>query len=65
MSKAGILAELPKLSPRDRREILEHIIELDPDAPLLEERRKLADETFQMLDALEREDQSIGREIQP
>ncbi|HVC95902.1 MAG TPA: hypothetical protein VND64_19585 [Pirellulales bacterium] len=53
MSKAEILAELPKLSPRDRREILEHIIELDPDAPMLEERRKLADETFRMLDALE------------
>jgi hypothetical protein len=60
MSKAEILAELPKLSPHDRREILEQIIELDRDAPILEERRRLADETFRMLDALEQQDASTA-----
>ncbi|MBC7820267.1 MAG: hypothetical protein IAG10_25570 [Planctomycetaceae bacterium] len=47
--------ELPKLSPRERRRILDRILELDDEAEMLEERRHLADESFQMLDALEAE----------
>lgn len=56
MSATEIMAELPKLSPRERRRILDRILELDDEAEMLEERRHLADEAFQMLDALEAED---------
>ena len=56
MSSTEILAELPKLSQRERRRILDRLLELDDEAELLEERRHLADEAFQMLDALEAED---------
>lgn len=56
MSATEIMAELPKLSPRERRRILDRILELDDEAEMLEERRHLADESFQMLDALEAED---------
>ncbi len=56
MSVTEILAELPKLSPRERRRILDRIMELDDEAEMQEERRRLVDEAFQMLDALEAED---------
>lgn len=56
MSSTEILTELPKLLPRERRRILDRIMELDDEAEMLEERRHLADESFQMLDALEAED---------
>ncbi len=56
MSATEIIGELPKLSPRERRRILDRILELDDEAEMLEERRHLADETFQMLDALETAD---------
>ena len=56
MSATEIMTELPKLSPRERRRILDRILELDDEAEMLEERRHLADESFQMLDALEAED---------
>ena len=56
MSKAEILAELPKISRRERREIMDRILELDGQAELLEERRRLADEAFLMLDELEAAD---------
>ena len=56
MSAIEIITELPKLSPRDRRRILDRLLELDDEAEMIEERRHLADEAFQMLDALESED---------
>ena len=56
MSSAEILEELPNLSRRDRRAILNRLIELDEDAEVLGERNRVADEAFQMLDALEAED---------
>lgn len=56
MSATEIISELPKLSPRERRRILDRILELDDEVEMLEERRRLADETFQMLDALEAAD---------
>jgi hypothetical protein len=56
MSKAEILAELPKIPRRDRREIMDRILELDDQAELLEERRQLADAAFLMLDELEAAD---------
>ena len=57
MSYTEILAELPRLTQRQRREIAERALALDDEAQVLEERRHLADEAFQMLDALEDEDQ--------
>lgn len=56
MSKTEIIAELAKLTRRDRREILDRILELEEETEVLEDRRRAADETFQMLDALESED---------
>ena len=53
MSTTEILEELPQLSRADRRAILNRLLELDEDADLLEERRQQADEAFQMLDAME------------
>ena len=56
MSSAEILDELPKLSPRERRAILNRLIELDDDAEVHDERCRGADEAFQILDAMEAED---------
>jgi len=56
MSTSEILEQLPKLSRKERREILNRLIELDEDAEILEERRRLADASFLMLDAMEAED---------
>ena len=56
MSATEILAELPALSQRERRRILDRLLELDDEAEMLEERRRLADEAFQMLDNLEAEE---------
>lgn len=55
MSTTEILIELPKLSRVERRAILNRLIELDEDAEVLDERRRQADEAFQMLDAMEAE----------
>ena len=56
MSTSEILIELPKLSPAERRAILNRLIELDEDVDILEENRRHAVEAFLMLDALEAED---------
>jgi hypothetical protein len=56
MSFTDILAELPRLTQRQRREIADRALALDGEAQTIEERRHLADETFRMLDALEDED---------
>jgi hypothetical protein len=56
MSTAEILAELPKLSSQDRRRLLERILEMEDEAASVEAMRRLADESFQMLDAMEAED---------
>ena len=56
MSTTEILSELPKLSRVERRAILNRLIELDEDAEVLDERRRQADEAFQMFDAMEAED---------
>jgi hypothetical protein len=52
MSTAEILAELPKLTRDDRRRILE----MENEAQSVEAIRRMADEAFQMLDAMEAED---------
>ena len=56
MSTAEILAEIPKLSPEDRRRLLDRILEIEDEAASMEAMRRVADETFQMLDAMEAED---------
>jgi hypothetical protein len=56
MSYADILAELPRLTQRERREIIERALALDDEAQILEQRRHLADQTFCMLDRLEDQD---------
>lgn len=55
MSTAEILAEIPRLSPQDRRRILERILEMEDEAEALEASRRAADDAFQMLDAMEAE----------
>lgn len=57
MSKLEILSEIPKLSHAERREIMRLIFELEEDVATLAECDRLALERFQMLDALEAEDE--------
>ena len=56
MSTTEILAELPKLSREDRRRIVDRILEMEEEAASVEAIRRMADESFQMLDAMEAED---------
>jgi DNA-binding transcriptional ArsR family regulator len=58
MSKAEIVAEIPRLSHPERREIMRRLIEVEEDAATLAECDRLAVERFQMLDAMEAEDES-------
>ena len=55
MSKAEIIAELPRLSHRERREIIEHILAIEQEAEILADCDRRADERFLMLDAMETE----------
>ena len=57
MSKAQIISEIPKLSHAERREIMRLIVEAEQDAETLAECDRLALERFQMLDAMEAEDE--------
>ena len=57
MSKAEIISELPKLSHTERREIMRVLFEIEQDAETLAECDRLALERFQMLDAMEAEDE--------
>ncbi len=56
MSTAEILAEIPNLSPEDRRRLLDRILEIEDEAASVEAMRRMADETFLMLDVMEAED---------
>jgi hypothetical protein len=56
MSKTEILAELPRLDHRDRREIARRLFEIEADAQVLADCDRRADEHFLMLDALEAHD---------
>ena len=56
MSKAEIAAELPKLSPKERRELARMIFEMEEDAGVLRECDRNANERFLMLDAMEAQD---------
>lgn len=57
MSKAEILLEIPKLSHKERREIMRLIVEMEQDAETLADCDRRALERFQMLDAMETEDE--------
>jgi len=61
MSTTEILAELPQLSRQDRRRIVDRILEIEDEVGLLDASRRMADEAFQMLDAMEAEDASQSR----
>ena len=56
MTTAEILSELPRLTQQDRRQILDRILEIDDESEWLAASRRMADEAFQMLDAMEAED---------
>ena len=57
MSKTEIISELPKLSHMERREIMRVLFEMEQDAETLAGCDRLALERFQMLDAMEAEDE--------
>ena len=57
MSRAEIISEIPKLSHTDCRAIMRCIVAAEEDAQTLAECDKLALERFQMLDAMEAEDE--------
>jgi hypothetical protein len=57
MSQAEIISEIPKLSHQERRQIMRCIVEAEEDAATLAECDRLALERFQMLDAMEAEDE--------
>ena len=56
MSKAEILAELPRLEHAERREIALRLFEMEADAQTLADCDRRADEHFLMLDAMEAQD---------
>jgi hypothetical protein len=53
MSTSQILTALPRLSHVERREIVRRLIELEEDAQALADADRRADANFQLLDALE------------
>lgn len=57
MSKAEILAEIPRLSHGERRELMRRLFELEQDQEVLGECDRMAAARFQMLDAMEAEDE--------
>ena len=60
MSRAEIIAEIPKLSHEARREIMRSIIEAEEQAATLAECDQRALERFQMFDAMESEDEKTA-----
>ena len=59
MTTSEILSELPGLSRQDRRKTLDRILEIEDEAEVLEASRWMADEAFQILDAMEAEDAAL------
>lgn len=57
MSTTEIVAEIPRLSHQERREIMRSLIEAEEDVATLTECDRLALERFQMLDAMEADDE--------
>jgi hypothetical protein len=57
MSRAEIISEIPRLSHADRRAIMRSIIEAEEDEQTLADCDQRAAERFQMLDAMEAQDE--------
>jgi hypothetical protein len=53
MSAAEIIAELPRMTVRERREIARRLFDLEADAEALRTADKTADQAFQILDQME------------
>ena len=53
MSAAEIIAELPRMSVPERREIARRLLELEADADALGTADQIADQGFQILDQME------------
>ena len=53
MSAAEIIAELLRMSVRERREIARRLLELETDAEALRIADEVADQSFQILDQME------------
>jgi hypothetical protein len=53
MSTAEIIAELPRMSVAERRQIARRLVELETDADALKTADQTADESFQILDQME------------
>ncbi len=56
MSSTEILAELPKLTHQERREVARRLFQLEEDAQILADCDRRANANFMLLDALEAED---------
>lgn len=56
MSKVEILAELPRLSHEERREIMREMLKYEEESEALEVSRHSSDAAFQQLDELEAND---------
>ncbi len=61
MRKTEILAELPRLDHRERRENARALFDIEADAQTLADCDRRADEHFLMLDALEAQDPRAKR----
>jgi hypothetical protein len=53
MSAAEIMAELPRMTVRERREIARRLFDLEADAEALRTADETADQAFQILDQME------------
>ena len=53
MSAAEIIAELPRMTVRERREIARRLFSLEADAEALRTADETADQAFQILDQME------------
>jgi len=56
MSPSEIIAELPKLSPAERRRVVGAVFDLEAQADVLRDCDKRADQRFSELDAMESQD---------
>jgi mRNA-degrading endonuclease RelE of RelBE toxin-antitoxin system len=60
VSASEIIAELPKLSRTERRQLAAAIFELEEEADVLQDCDRRADERFRILDMMEEEDAKAG-----
>ena len=61
MSAAEIIAELPRMSLPERREIARRLLDLEKDADVLRAADETADQGFQILDQMEGDGSSQAR----